>query len=222
MKQLKILKGIRIPEWLCKNGTKDSLLNAKEKNKIRKHILPRAIRLGSYFGLYGEGEEFIMLKNLLKKLKKKIRIRMLDNGEGFGNKAKLKEIAEKTQELLLQNFKKFAKEGRETFAVLWLDFCGQMSHLLLEYIRLAPRIMQGKGEIYITIMETRDSMFPKWMTREQRREQTIRLIIDEFKAKGVILKVIYQKRYGSIPMRPDRKTMRQTPMWTIGFAYEKI
>lgn len=218
MKRYTIIKNVKIPEWLCRNGTTDTLLNAREKTAIRKHIAIRTKKWESYMGLFGEGEDF----HLIRKINPEAKIRMIDDGRGFKNKHKLKEIAKETPELLITNYKQFAKNGKETFAIIWLDFCGQMSHQLLEHIRLTPRIMQGKGELYITIMEKRDSIFPEWMTREQKREQTTKLIIDEFKERGVSLKTIYQKRYNSIPMHPDRKTLIATPMWTIGFAYSKI
>lgn len=218
MNKLPILKKIRIPKWKCENGTKDTLMNHPVKTKIRKHIAISVKKYGSYFGLFGEGEDY----TLIKKIAPNAKVIMLDNGRGFNNLAKLRELVKQIPELIIGNYKKFAKKGEHTFAVIWLDFCGQMSRMLLEHIDLTPRIMQGKGELYITIMETRDSYFPEWMTRDERRKRTIELIQDHLSAKGVQTKIIYQERYGSVPMHKDRKTMRETPMWTVGLAYEKI
>mgnify|MGYP001566259005 CR=1 FL=1 len=221
MKHLKILRNVCIPKWLCENGTKDTILNAKPKNEIRKYMASKVKALGktaAYLGLYGEGEDY----QLIKRIAPLARLRMLDNEKGFDNKNTLKEAQKTTPELLIEDYMKFAKKGVETFNILWLDFCGQFSELLIKYLAVTPNIMQGEGEIYITIMEGRDSIFPKLMPREERRRQTIEIILDQFKKRGVEMELIYEKRYGSIPMIATRKTMRETPMWTLGFRFKKF
>lgn len=219
MKTLPVIEKANIHRWLYKNKSSDSTLNSPIKNEIRDIIAGTVSNNGSYLGLWGaQGEDYFKVK----RAHPEARIRMLDNGKGFKNKDELIKMQNQIPELKIQDLNKFMEEGKETFEVFWDDLCGPMGEYVLKQLALIPRILQGNGHFFLTIMETRDPFFQPWMTREEKRELTIKLVKDELAIRGVLLTINTNIHYNSIPMSEFRKTMRTTPMWTVGGPYIKI
>ncbi|MDO8628203.1 MAG: hypothetical protein Q7R56_00430 [Nanoarchaeota archaeon] len=219
MNTLPIIEKANVYRWLYEHRSSDTTLNSKDKDKIRKHFASKVSQEGSYLGFWGkDGLDYYQVK----KAAPNARIKMLDDARGFKNKIQLQETQILIPELTIEKLEKFAKKGKETFEVFWNDLCGPMGEYVEKQCQLIPRILQGKGYFGITVMETRDPYFPKWMTREERRTRTIKVLKDELAQKGVIWTPDYSIHYNSLPMDEHRKTMRTCPMWTIGGGYVKI
>ena len=218
-----VQKHIDIKTWGIKKIEKSEnggYYNSLGKEKARNYILKAAMKYGSILELgYGLDGKF---HKMVTEKAPEVKIKTTDHGGAFKNKNQLKKIAKTNPNLIVEEFKKWSKKGLETFGVLWLDYCGPWTDRIAKDVKIATRVMQGKGEIYFTLLKAREHVSQLGLKIGASREKidaAIELSIEKaFKDARLKVTKIKEIQYKSSP----GGTMKTFPMKVVGYRYTKM
>lgn len=224
-----VQKNIDIKTWGIKKTKEKTVLEggyfcSLGKNKARNTIFKLAKKTGSIAEL-GIGKDGVFHKMVRQKAPE-VKIKSIDDGRNFGNKKELEKMTKQYPNMIISDFSQWAKQGLETFAVVWADYCGPWTNRVARDIRMATRIMQGKGYIALTLLEAREHVhelgLPKGSTRAQINKAVEKAMKKAFKEAGLKVTKFKEIKYKSSPQQEGRDSKHRSNMRVPIFAFRKM
>lgn len=218
-----VKSGIDIDKW----GTKE-VQTVKEggyfcsmgKAKARRWALKQVIKAGSCLEL-GIGKEGTF-HQMVKAQAPEARIVSVDDGRNLGNIKELQKMAKENKDFIIMDFYKWAKQGLETFSVVWMDYCGPWTDRIARDIKIATRVMRGSGTIMFTLLEAREHVhqlgLPAGASRAQIDAAIEKAIEKAFADAGLRVTKIKEIKYQSSP----EGTSKSSNMRVVAYRYTKI
>ena len=199
-----------------KTTRKDILFSGKEKAEIRERILAHAQKGKSFLDLYGNGENYRLMKE------RGIKGISVDDGRDFKNEEKLK-IDLKGEDKMLISLKDLARlKTAKKHDSMWLDFCGAVNKDVIETLKHMPNIMENEGRIWFTLLCGRENILPRGTVRTIIDKAVLSIIKYEMKEVDISLKHNWSKSYLSTPEYQTRKKKGPTRMIVHEFDWKKI